>query len=193
MDEQTAHIIMRDEAKAVSIMADSIPVKNINNAIKLLLECKGNVITSGIGKSGIVAKKIAGTLSSTGMPAFYVHPVDALHGDFGKIKHEDVIIVVSRSGSTKEIVDFTQRCRLVKLCSVIAITAMPGSKLSCIVNNTLCTYQSEEAGPLGLAPSISTTCALVLGDALALSVMKERNLTEENYRANHPSGVVGNG
>lgn len=190
MNEHTAHIIMRDEAKAVSNMADSILVKDIVCAIKLLLECKGNVITSGIGKSGIVAKKIAGTLSSLQIPAFFVHPVEAMHGDFGKIKHEDVVIVISRSGSTKEIVDFTQRCRLVKLCKVIVITASLGSKLSCMANITLCTYQDKEAGSLGLAPSISTTCALVLADALALSVAEEKGLTEKEYRVNHPSGVV---
>lgn len=190
MNEHTAHIIMRDEANAVMAMADSISAADIIHAIKLLLECKGNVITSGIGKSGIVAKKIAGTLSSLQIPAFFVHPTEAMHGDFGKIKHEDVVIVISRSGSTKEIVDFTQRCRLVKLCKVIAITATLGSKLSCMVNETLCTYQDKEAGPLGLAPSTSTTCALVLADALALSVAKEKGLTEKEYRVNHPSGIV---
>lgn len=193
MNEHTAHTIMRDEAKAVMAMADSIPAANIICAIKMLLECKGNIITTGIGKSGFIAQKIAGTLSSTGMPSFYVHPVDALHGDFGKIKCSDVVIAISRSGNTKELVEFVQRCRVVKRCKVLAITAIPGSKLSCIATETLCTYQGDEAGPLGLAPSTSTTCALVLGDALALSVMKERNLTSKDYRVNHPLGVVGNG
>lgn len=192
MNEHTAYTIIKDEAKAVMAMADSIPAADIICAVKMLLECKGNVITTGIGKSGFVAQKIAGTLSSLQIPAFFVHPVEAMHGDFGKIKRDDVVIAISRSGNTKELVEFVQRCRIVKRCRVLAITAVPGSKVSCVATETLCTYQGDEAGPLGLAPSVSTTCALVLGDALALSVMKERKLTVKDYRANHPAGVVGN-
>jgi arabinose-5-phosphate isomerase len=123
--------------------------------------------------------------------AFFQHPVDALHGDFGKVKHLDIIIVISRSGNTQEVVDFISRCRVIKLCKVILITAKPGSKLSCFATHTICTNQSEEIGGLiKLAPNVSTICAMIVGDILAINIAEELECTEQQYRTNHPNGIV---
>jgi len=123
--------------------------------------------------------------------AFFIHPVDALHGDFGKVKHLDIIVVISRSGDTQEVLDFVSRCRIIKLCKVILITARPGSKLSCIATHTICTHQTKEIGGLiKLAPNVSTIAAMIVGDVLAINIAEELECTEQQYRTHHPNGVV---
>ena len=181
--------IMTAEASAITDMIEKLTNEDFEKIVSLIVNSKGNIITSGMGKSGIIARKLAGTLSSLQAPAFFVHPSEALHGDLGKIKHEDIIIVISRSGETEELLQFVKRCRIIKMSKVIAIVAKPESTLNTLSTHTICTHQSKEAGGM-LAPTTSATCALIVSDAIALCVAKALNYNEEHYKINHPDGYI---
>lgn len=159
-------------------------------ACELVLACKGKVIVSGIGKSGHIGKKIAATLASTGTPAFYVHPAEALHGDLGMIAAGDVAILISYSGHAAE---FRRMMPLLQALpvSIIAFTGNPESPLAVAADRVVNIHVSREACPLGLAPTSSAVCTLMMGDALAIALMKARNFSEHDYARTHPGGSLG--
>ncbi|MQF67061.1 KpsF/GutQ family sugar-phosphate isomerase [SAR202 cluster bacterium AD-802-F09_MRT_200m] len=159
-------------------------------AAEVLFACPGKVVVSGAGKSGLIGQKISATMVSTGTPAIFLHPNDALHGDVGIIRQGDVVLAISKSGETEEILDilpFLNRAAV----PIILITASPRSSLAKNSKIVLCTPVDEEACPLNLAPTSSTTAALVVGDALAMTLMKMRGFEPENFAALHPGGQLG--
>ena len=159
-------------------------------AIDVLLKCKGHVIVIGMGKSGHVGHKISATLASTGTPAFSVHPGEASHGDLGMITKNDVIICISNSGETEEVLNIIPIIKRMGL-NTIAITGNPKSSMAKIADVHLSIAVGEEACPLGLAPTTSTTTTLVMGDALAVTLLKLRGFTEEDFARSHPAGSLG--
>lgn len=159
-------------------------------AVSMLLECRGKVIVCGIGKSGIVARKIAATLSSTGTPAVYLHAVDAAHGDMGMLTKDDVFLGVSKSGRNDEITNLVPYLKAIGV-RMIAITASPESPLAAESDLVLSTMAVREACPMDIVPTTSTTAAMVLGDALAVATLRSRNFGKEDFARLHPSGVLG--
>ncbi len=159
-------------------------------AARLLLQAEGRVIVCGIGKSGAVGRKIASTLASTGTPAFFVHPAEAMHGDLGMICDGDVVIMLSNSGETEEILDMLPAVKRRKV-KLIAICGDEDSTLAHNADAVLDARCEREACPLGLAPTASAIVALALGDALAMSVMAARGFTAEDYASTHPGGLLG--
>ena len=159
-------------------------------AVNILLECRGKIIVCGIGKSGIVARKIAATLSSTGTPAVYLHPGEAVHGDMGMVTERDVFLAVSKSGSSDEIAKILPYLRAMKVTR-IAITARDDTRLAEESDVVLCTAAEREACPMDIVPTTSTTAAMVLGDALAVAVYRCRNFSKEDFARIHPSGALG--
>ena len=159
-------------------------------AVVLLLECRGKVIVCGMGKSGIVARKIAATLSSTGTPAVYLHPGEAAHGDMGMITKEDIFLAVSKSGKNDEITKLLPYLKAIRV-KMIAITATDESPLAAASEIVLCTMAEKEACPMDIVPTTSTTAAMVLGDALAVATLQSRNFSKEDFARLHPSGVLG--
>jgi arabinose-5-phosphate isomerase len=177
------------EAQAISALAEQIN-DDFVTACKLLFACEGRVVVIGMGKSGHIAGKIAATLASTGTPAFFVHPGEASHGDLGMITRHDVVLALSNSGETEEIVRILP---LIKRLGVplIAMTGNPASTLSSISTVHLNVAVEQEACPLGLAPTSSTTAALVMGDALAVSLLDARGFTRDDFALSHPGGSLG--
>ncbi|MGL4726004.1 MAG: arabinose-5-phosphate isomerase GutQ [Scandinavium sp.] len=159
-------------------------------AAKALLECKGKVIVAGIGKSGHIGKKIAATLASTGTPAFFVHPAEALHGDLGMIESRDVMLFISYSGTAKEL-DFIVPRLKEKSITLLAMTGKPGSPLGLAAAAVLDIAVEREACPMHLAPTSSTVNTLMMGDALAMAVMQARGFNEEDFARSHPAGALG--
>lgn len=159
-------------------------------ACEAILACKGRVIVSGMGKSGHIGNKIAATLASTGTPAFFVHPGEASHGDLGMIANGDIMIVLSNSGSTSELLSITPVINRLEV-TLIAMTGNPDSELAQLADYHIYTGVTQEACPLGLAPTSSTTAALVMGDALAISLLEARGFTAEDFARSHPGGRLG--
>jgi arabinose-5-phosphate isomerase len=159
-------------------------------ACDLLLKCKGKVIIMGLGKSGHIGHKIAATMASTGTPSFFVHATEAAHGDLGMISKSDVVLALSNSGTTEELVAVLPGIKALKV-PIISITNNPNSKLAQSADVNLNLNISEEACPLGLAPTASTTGTLVLGDAIAITLLVARGFKEEDYARSHPSGSLG--
>ena len=159
-------------------------------AVDLILSCRGRVVVSGMGKSGHIARKIASTLASTGTPAFFVHPAEASHGDLGMITKEDVFVALSNSGESSELVAIVP---LVKRqgAKLISMTGNPASTLAAESDVHLDAGVDREACPLGLAPTASTTAALALGDALAVTLLKEKGFSAEDFALSHPGGSLG--
>lgn len=180
---------IRIERDALSDLEDSID-GNFVRAVKLIYDSKGKVIVTGIGKSGQVAHKIASTLSSTGTPAVYLHPADALHGDLGIISPEDVVIAISNSGETSEVLSLIPYIKFVGV-PLIAITGNEKSTLARKSDVLLLVKVKREACPLNLAPTASTTATLVLGDALAIALLELRGFTKEKFARLHPGGLLG--
>jgi len=160
------------------------------HAIDLIMACKGHVIVIGMGKSGHIGNKISATLASTGTPAFSVHPGEASHGDLGMITNNDVTICVSNSGETEEVLNIIPIIKRMGI-KTIAITGNAKSSMAKIADVHLSIAVGEEACPLGLAPTTSTTTTLVLGDALAVTLLKLRGFTEEDFARSHPAGSLG--
>jgi arabinose-5-phosphate isomerase len=154
------------------------------------MACSRHVFTCGMGKAGIVAQKIAATLSSTGTPAFYLHPADALHGDLGMVGEGDVVLILSNSGESEEITRLLPCLRRVG-AKLVAITSSDRSTLAAYADEVITLGLIHEACPLGLAPSATTTAMLALGDAISLTLMKKRNFEEKDYAKLHPAGALG--
>jgi arabinose-5-phosphate isomerase len=181
--------VIQVEAQAISALAEQIN-DNFAAACKLLFNCTGRVVVIGMGKSGHIAGKIAATLASTGTPAFFVHPGEASHGDLGMITKQDVVLALSNSGETEEILKILP---LIKRLGVplIAMTGNPASTLGGVATTHINVAVVQEACPLGLAPTSSTTAALVMGDALAVSLLEARGFTRDDFALSHPGGSLG--
>lgn len=158
--------------------------------IETLKHCKGKVIVSGLGKSGIIGRKMAATLASTGTPSFFLHAAEAAHGDLGMIGSEDVLIAISNSGSTKEVIALVRHAKSFA-SSTIAMTSNPASELARLSDAILLVPAVAESDHLGLAPSNSTTVMLVMGDIVALTLSREKGFTREQFYRSHPGGALG--
>lgn len=188
--------ILNKIKKAIDIEIESIKYfrENIDSkfedAVNLILNSKGKVILTGVGKSGDIAKKISSTLSSTGTPSFFLHPTDAAHGDAGIINEKDIIIAIGKSGESDELVLLIPTIKKIG-AKLISITANPKSKLAIESNVSIITPILKEACPLELAPTSSTTIAIIAGDAIAMTLMEMKNFRENNFALFHPAGRLG--
>lgn len=184
-----ARSVLHIEAEAVQALADRLD-EQFHRAVQLIMACKGRVVVTGMGKSGHVAGKIAATLASTGTPAFFVHPGEASHGDLGMIAHDDVVIALSNSGESAEI---TAILPLIKRrgAKLVGMSGNPSSTLGRESDVHLNAAVDKEACPLNLAPTASTTAALALGDALAVTLLDMRGFTPEDFARTHPGGSLG--
>ena len=181
--------VLRVEAQSLLDLAERID-ENFSQAIELLYQCKGKVVLMGMGKSGLVGRKIASTFASTGTPAFFLHPAEGVNGDFGMLAKEDVVIAISNSGETRELLE------------VLPLIKRYGNRLITLIGNTHSTLAKagdvnldirvkEEACPLGLAPTASTTATLAMGDALAIALMGKKDFKKEDFAILHPGGSLG--
>ncbi|GHJ47917.1 hypothetical protein Cs7R123_52590 [Catellatospora sp. TT07R-123] len=177
------------EAEAISALVERLG-EEFGAVVDLILACQGRVIVSGLGKSGLIGRKIAATLASTGTPTHFVHAAEALHGDSGMVAPADVLIALSASGETAEVCAFA-RMVAVRGCQVVALTGRPKSTLGAIAGFTLDVTVDREADPLNVAPTASTTATLAMGDALASALMVRRGFTSEEFAGFHPGGTLG--
>ncbi len=184
-----ARAVIETEAAAVSGLLDRID-DSFCRACEIMLDCKGRIVVIGMGKSGHIAGKIAATLASTGTPAFFVHPAEASHGDLGMIKNTDVILALSNSGETDEVNLILPLLKRLGV-RIIAMTGSGNSTLARHADIHLNVSVEEEACPLGLAPTSSTTAALVMGDVLAVSLLESKSFTREDFARSHPAGQLG--
>lgn len=184
-----AQQVFATESQALNHVASKLDDQFIQ-AVDLLLECKGRVVVTGMGKSGHIANKIAATLASTGTPAFFVHPGEASHGDLGMITRDDVVITISNSGETQEVLALLPMLKRFDI-TFIAMTGKPNSTLAKAANAHLDIGVEKEACPLGLAPTSSTTATLAMGDALAVAALQCRGFTAEDFALSHPGGTLG--
>lgn len=181
--------VIQVESQAIAALAEQIN-DNFVTACKLMFACTGRVVVTGMGKSGHIAGKIAATLASTGTPAFFVHPGEASHGDLGMITKQDVVLALSNSGETGEVLTILP---IIKRLGVplIAMTGNPSSTMARFATTHINVGVDQEACPLGLAPTSSTTAALVMGDALAVSLLEARGFTRDDFALSHPGGSLG--
>jgi arabinose-5-phosphate isomerase len=184
-----ARRVLRDEAAAIEALAASLD-ERLLEAVELLLACRGRVVLSGMGKSGLVAKKIAATFSSTGTPAVFLHPADALHGDLGSVQRGDVMLALSHSGRTAELVQLVPVLRFLGV-PLVLVSGEPKSELAQEAAVLLHVPVADEACPLGLAPTSSTAAAMALGDALAACLLRSRSFSEADFHRLHPGGRLG--
>lgn len=188
-DIDLARKVLRTEAEAILGLVDSLDDR-FQQAVRMLFDCKGRVILTGMGKSGIICRKIAATLSSTGTPAFFLHPAEAIHGDLGVLQADDVMVALSYSGETDELLRLVETVKRVG-ARMVAMTGFPGSTLGQAADVTLDCRVNEEACPLNLAPTASTTAALALGDALAMALLVRKGFRQEDFANLHPGGKLG--
>jgi len=181
--------VLRQEAAAVAALAERLD-ERFGRAVALVAACRGRVVVTGLGKSGIIARKIAATMTSTGTPATFVHPVDSLHGDLGIVGRDDVAIVLSKSGETDEIFGLVAQLKRLGV-PIVAMVGEPASTLARHADVVLDAAVDAEACPFDLAPTTSTTVALALGDALAVAVYEARGFRAEDFAALHPGGALG--
>lgn len=184
-----ARNVLATEAAAITALASRIGASFVA-AVELLLYCRGRVIVSGMGKSGHIARKLAATLASTGTPAFFVHPAEAAHGDLGMITPDDIVLMLSYSGETDELVALVPHLKR-EGAALIVLTGNESSSLARAADVHLDAAVDSEACPLGLAPTASTTAALALGDALALALLDARGFSVEDFARSHPGGALG--
>ena len=181
--------VLRLEAEALSALAgrlgDAFP-----DACERIQACSGRVVVSGMGKAGLVGQKISATLASTGTPSLFLHPAEALHGDLGRMRPEDLLLALSKSGSTREVVQLVPPVKAIG-ATVVAVCASAESPLGRAADLVLELGEAPEACPLGLAPTVSTTAMLALGDALAMAVLENRDFTREEFARFHPAGSLG--
>ncbi len=189
IDLDIAKRVLDIESKAVEALSHRLDGIFIN-AVELLASCSGRVIVTGMGKSGIISRKIAATFSSTGTAAYFVHPAEAVHGDLGAIRPDDLLVALSYSGETPELLRLLETIRRLG-AKIIAITGNPNSPLGLSADVTLDCRVDNEACPLNLAPTASTTAALALGDALAMTLLKRKGFREEDFANLHPGGNLG--
>jgi arabinose-5-phosphate isomerase len=184
-----ARKVLETEAAAILALVDRLD-ERFDQAVQLLLECKGRVILTGMGKSGIICQKIAATLSSTGTASFFMHPAEAMHGDLGVIRGDDVVIALSYSGETDELLRLLERIRRLG-AKLVAITGRAASTLAQSADIALDCSVTEEACPMNLVPTASTTAALAIGDALAMTLLVEKGFRQEDFANLHPGGKLG--
>lgn len=188
-DLEYARQVIAAEAEAIASVRPIVD-GSFARACEMIHDCTGSCIVSGIGKAGIIGQKISATLASTGTPSHFLHPAEAVHGDLGRLRENDVVIVLSYGGETDEV---TRLISLLKQLGIalISITSSRDSTLGKHSDVVLCMGRMSEACPLGVAPSVSTTCMLAIGDALALTIMKAREFSVEDYVRFHPGGSLG--
>lgn len=184
-----ARQVLRIEAAAILGLVDRVD-ETFEKAVVLLHDCEGRVIVTGMGKSGLICRKIAATLSSTGTSAWFLHPAEAIHGDLGAIRANDVVLALSHSGETDEILRLLESIRRIG-ARLIALTGHPASTLGRAADVTINCGIAEEACPMNLAPTASTTAALAMGDALAVSLFVRKGFREEHFASLHPGGRIG--
>jgi arabinose-5-phosphate isomerase len=184
-----ARQVLETEAQAILGLIPQLSASFVD-AVDLLHACQGRVIVSGMGKSGIISHKIAATLSSTGTSAFFLHPAEAIHGDLGAVRKEDVVLALSHSGETAELVRLVEAIRRIG-ARLIVLSGHPDSTLAQAADVALSCHVAEEACPLNLAPTASTTAALAMGDALALALSKRKGFKAEDFANLHPGGRLG--
>eukprot|EP01032_Pedospumella_encystans_P037851 gene37851-42872_t len=197
-DNNTAERALALARETLQIEADAITAMHarlatddsVGKAVALLLNCKGRVVVSGIGKSGHIARKIAATLASTGTPALFVHPAEAAHGDLGMVTAEDAFIAISYSGESSELMAILPVVKRMG-STLISMTGKPGSSLAKLADVHLDVSVAKEACPMNLAPTASTTVTLALGDALAVALLDLRGFKEEDFARSHPGGALG--
>jgi arabinose-5-phosphate isomerase len=188
-DLEYARMVFSAEAAGIASITPVVD-ESFAKAAEMIYNCTGSVIVSGIGKAGLIARKISATLASTGSPSHFLHPAEAVHGDLGRLRRDDIVIVLSYGGETDEIIRLINLVKQLEI-KLIAITGDSDSTLSKHSDVVLCMGKIEEACPLGLAPSVSTACMLAIGDALAFTVMKARNFGVEDFARFHPGGSLG--
>jgi arabinose-5-phosphate isomerase len=188
-DLSLARRVLQTEAAAVLALVDRLDDR-FDQAVRLLLDCRGRVIVTGMGKSGIICRKIAATFTSTGTPSFFLHPAEAIHGDLGVVQAGDVIVALSYSGETDELLQLLAAIKRLG-ARLIAITGAPRSTLATAADVSLDASVSEEACPMNLVPTASTTAALALGDALAMTLLVARGFQPEDFANLHPGGRLG--
>ncbi|HEU4869654.1 MAG TPA: SIS domain-containing protein, partial [Pyrinomonadaceae bacterium] len=182
--------MLRIESEAIAQTATRLDQAQVERVVELLAQCKGKVVILGVGKSGIIGQKIAATMTSAGTAALYLHPSDALHGGLGIVQPDDVVIVLSNSGETDEIVAMLPYLKN-RGVPIVAIVGNLNSTVARRSDAVLDASVDQEACPLNLAPTTSTTVALAIGDALAMTVMKVKGLTSDDFAVNHPAGRLG--
>jgi arabinose-5-phosphate isomerase len=188
-DLTLARKVLETEAAAILALVARLDDK-FERAVELLRHCRGHVILTGMGKSGLICRKIAATLTSTGTAAVFLHPAEAVHGDLGVVQAEDVVVALSYSGETHEILRLLEAIRRIG-AKLIAITGSPTSTLAQAADVTLDCSVTEEACPMNLVPTASTTAALAIGDALAMTLLVEKGFRQEDFASLHPGGKIG--
>lgn len=186
---ESARRTLRQQAGALSALSEALGA-SFAEAARCIARCPGRVVVSGVGKSGLVGRKISATLASTGSPSFFVHPTDALHGDLGAVQAADVLLVLSKSGETAELLRLVPAARR-RCAAAIALVGAPGSRLAQQVDVAVPVVVPAEACPLSLAPTTSTTAMMAVGDALAIALMEARGLDAAGFAALHPAGSLG--
>ena len=178
------------EVSSLAKIPNQIDRNKFNEICELIINCKGNIVLMGIGKSGNIAAKISSTFSSTGTPSFYLNAAEASHGDLGSLKKNDILVIFSFSGETEEIVQIFPTCKS-KVRTIVSITGNEKSSIAKYSNLNLHLEISEEACPLNLAPTTSSSAMLILGDALAIAILEARKFSPEDFAKNHPGGKLG--
>jgi len=181
--------VLAIEARAIEKLIDRLDA-NFSSAVELVSQCGGRVVVTGMGKSGIICRKIAATLNSTGTPSVFLHPAEALHGDLGMVVKGDVVIAVSNSGETEELVQLLETLKRLSV-PLVSLLGRPRSTLGDAADVVLDVSVDEEACPMGLAPTASTTALLALGDALAMAVLEKKGFSTEDFAVLHPRGQLG--
>ena len=188
-DRALARKVLQTEAASILALVDRLDA-NFDRAVRMLFECQGRVIVTGMGKSGIICRKIAATLASTGTAAFFLSPAEATHGDLGVIQSDDVLLAISYSGETQEVLRLLEAVRRIG-ARIVAITGDPKSTLAQAADAAIDCQVSEEACPLNLVPTASTTAALAMGDALCMTLLVEKGFRQEDFAKIHPGGKLG--
>jgi len=189
LSREVARQVLDAEAEAIRNLRETLG-GDFEGAVELITGCTGRVVLTGMGKSGIICRKIAATMSSTGTPALFIHPAEATHGDLGMVTEDDLVVAISQSGTTDEVIELLAMLRRLGV-TLIAITSNPGSPLAEAADLHLDLGVRREACPMNLAPTASTTASLALGDALALAVSVKKGFREEDFARLHPGGKLG--
>ncbi len=189
MSLETAKRVLRIEAEAIEGMLSRLDAR-FDRAVELLFHCKGRVVVTGMGKSGLIGRKIAATFSSTGTPSVFLHPAEALHGDLGMLVREDVVLAISYGGETEEIIALLDTIKRLSI-PMVTLTGNPRSTLAAVSDVVLDISVKEEACSLNLAPTASTAASMAMGDALAIALLERRGFTPGDFAALHPGGQLG--
>jgi arabinose-5-phosphate isomerase len=189
MSLETAKRVLRIEARALQEVQERLD-SSFERAVELLAACKGRVVVTGMGKSGLIGRKISATLSSTGTPSFFLHPADALHGDLGMLARGDALVAITYGGETEEILNLLETLKRLET-PIVALTGNPNSTVAQASDAVIDVSVKEEACTLNLAPTASTTAAMAVGDALAVSLLERRGFKPDDFAALHPAGRLG--